>query len=642
MRFHGLFIGIDRFLSPLVNELTCAARDAIALHALFVDTLGTDNAAVLTNEEATSAAIAAEFQNRLAVVDKEDFVVISFSGHGSEDHFLVTHDADPDELDNTSISLAELVELFARIPACNVLLVLDCCFSGGAGARVFRRSPSRRSLRSAEEALGQIANEGRLILTASDPRQEAIEDPAHGHGLLTWFLLEALQGPPEVVSEGRVPMYKLLHYVTQKVADEAARFNHPQRPTVRGTFEGEIVLPVFRPGSVFAEHFPERSAEPIGESVEGLQAHGVPEFMVQRLQQCIPSLNTLQQRAINEARVLAGRNVVVAAPTSSGKTMIGELAALRTFARGQRSLMLVPMRAIVNDKYDELSGRYNDCGLRIIRATGELDDEVPNLIKGHYDLCLMTYEKASALLLIHPHILRGVGLVVVDEVQMLADGSRGANLEFLLTMLRYRRQEGLRPQVVLLSAVIGAANGLERWMSAALLHSTERPVPLWEGVLQFDGSFRYINAAGQEGREPVVTPEYRKGSAQDMIIPLVRRLVAAGEPVIVFRGTKSRTRHVAAYLGRELGLPRAANALAELPDGDLSAASIALRDCLSQGVAFHNSDLSRDERRVVETAFRESDGIHVVVATTTLAMGVNTPAPHRGAQDTNVVRSRLR
>jgi replicative superfamily II helicase len=626
MRFHGLFIGIDRFASPLVNELTCAGRDAIALHALFVDTLGDGAATLLTNEAATSRAIVDNFDNRLASVDEDDFVVISFSGHGSEDHYLVTHDADPDDLETTSISLAVLVELFSHIPASNVLLILDCCFSGGAGARVFRRTPPLRSLRSPEKALEEIANEGRWILTASDPQQEAIEDPAHGHGLLTWFLLEALQGPPEVVSEGRIPIYRLLHYVTEKVADEAASFNHPQRPTVRGTFDGEVLLPVFRPGAVFAQHFPERATEPIGESVEGLVAHGVPEFMVERLKQSIPSLNLLQQRAINEAGTLAGRNVVVAAPTSSGKTMIGELAALRTFARGQRSLLLVPMRAIVNDKYDELMGRYEELGLRIIRATGEIEDEVPRLILGHYDLCLMTYEKASALLLIHPHILRGIGLVVVDEVQMLADESRGANLEFLLTLVKYRRQEGLRPQLVLLSAVIGVANGLERWMSAALLHSTERPVPLREGLLGFGGSFRSLDTAGCEQCIPFVTPVHCKGTAQDLLIPLVRRLVADHEPVIVFRGTKSQTRHVAAYLGGALGLPSAAEALAALPDGDLSATSIALRDCIGQGVAFHNSDLDREERRVVETAFRDRKGVRVIVATTTLAMGVNTPA----------------
>jgi hypothetical protein len=73
-------------------------------------------------------------------------------------------------------------------------------------------------------------------------------------------------------------------------------------------------------------------------------------------------------------------------------------------------------------------------------------------------------------------------------------------LEFLLTLLRYRRQEGLRPQIVLLSAVIGDANGLERWIAGRLLRSERRPVPLREGILRADGVFRYVDSDGTEKR----------------------------------------------------------------------------------------------------------------------------------------------
>src|SRR5207244_13365678 len=95
-RFHGLFVGIDRCASPDINWLSCARRDATALHALFSDTFG-DGAVLLTDAAATTAAIQAEF-DQLNRCDPEDFVVITFSGHGSDTHEVVTYDSNPKRL----------------------------------------------------------------------------------------------------------------------------------------------------------------------------------------------------------------------------------------------------------------------------------------------------------------------------------------------------------------------------------------------------------------------------------------------------------------------------------------------------------------------------------------------------------------
>jgi helicase len=82
--FKGLFIGIDRYASPGINWLNCARRDARALHGLFIDSMGGETA-LLTDEQATSAAIAEEFR-KLSSAAPDDVVVIAFSGHGSETH----------------------------------------------------------------------------------------------------------------------------------------------------------------------------------------------------------------------------------------------------------------------------------------------------------------------------------------------------------------------------------------------------------------------------------------------------------------------------------------------------------------------------------------------------------------------------
>jgi replicative superfamily II helicase len=103
--------------------------------------------------------------------------------------------------------------------------------------------------------------------------------------------------------------------------------------------------------------------------------------------------------------------------------------------------------------------------------------------------------------------------------------------------------------------------------------------------------------------------------------------VSESNQVIVFRETIGETRHGAQYLAEALSLPAATEALQDLPAGDPSQASGQLRGVLAHGIAFHNSHLDREERRVIEEHFRKRDTrLLVIVATTTLAMGVNTPA----------------
>ncbi len=308
--------------------------------------------------------------------------------------------------------------------------------------------------------------------------------------------------------------------------------------------------------------------------------------------------------------------------------MIGELAALHVQSSGERAYMLFPLRALVNDKYDDFTQKYGDFGLRVVRSTGEIADDNDALIRGKFDIALLTYERFAALAVTLPHILRQVSVIVIDEVQMITDKNRGANLEFVLTFLKSQRLYGIEPQLIALSAVIGGTNGFESWLGGRLLKTTKRPVPLDEGMIDMTGAFRYIDIDGKEQTTlSYIQPEFRKGSSQDVIIPLVRKLVADGEKVIVFRETKPIVRATAEYLKTNLELLPARETLERLPTGDPSAASEQLRGCLARGVAFHNADLDREERQAIESTFRDpNSSLKVLVATTTLAMGVNTPA----------------
>jgi helicase len=626
MTFKGLFIGIDRYASAEINWLSCASRDATALHALFTGTLGGETT-LLTDGQATAAAIGQCF-DRLVASDPDDVVVIAFSGHGTETHELVTHDTDPYDLAATTIPLTTLGEWCARIPARRLLIVLDCCFSGGMGAKALQVEGFPRDIQSVEGKLNQISGQGRVILTASGPAERAWESPRLGHGFLTLHLLEALQGPEEICQAGRIGVLRLLDYVARRVVDAAGQIRREQHPSVRGTFDGEFTWPVLSRGAIYQAAFPDQGQPVANAEIASLAGFGFPQAVIEAWAGDIPRLNQLQLDAINEYGILRGEHVVASAPTSSGKTMLGELAAVRGALDRRRALFLMPLKALVNDKLRQFQRVYGPFGIRTIEATGETDDISP-LLQGRYDIALLTYEKFAAIALTHPYVLEQVGTIVIDEVQMIADQSRGAYLEFVLTLLRMRRRDGLEPQLIALSAVIGDTNGLERWLGGRLLRRIERPVPLDEGIIRHDGHFRYLDGdTGQERiEERFIRPLYGDGKHRDWVIPVVQRLIREGKQAIVFRETTGETRHGALYLADALQLPSADEALADLPAGDPSQASGQLRQVLARGVAFHNSHLDREERRVIEEHFRRKDTrLRVIVATTTLAMGVNTPA----------------
>ena len=627
MAFYGLFVGIDRCASSSINGLRFAKRDAAALHALFTDAFGGETT-ILTDEQATRSRIEQQLE-QLASCTQDDVVVISFSGHGTRTHHLVAYDTEKRDLGNTGLSLEMLGHYLSRIAARRLICILDCCFSGGMGTKMLEVESAPRDISFTDELLNQMSGNGRLVLTASTATEAAWENTKLGHGLLTYHLIHALLGAEEAKSSGKLSVYRLMQFVTERVLDFSTQTGKPQQPTLRGEIDGDFSWPVFKPGKLYREAFPEKQRPQVTPDIQSLLGYGFPQTLLDAWAGAIPSLNQLQIDAINDFDLLEGKHLVVSAPTTSGKTMVGELAALKGVIERRRAIFLLPLKALVNDKFRYFNQIYGAFGVRTIRATGDSTvDDIQPLMRGQYDLCLMTYEKFTALALGAPHILEQVGTVVVDEVQMIADESRGVNLEFILTLLRMRRRQGVEPQIIALSAVIGDTNGMERWLDARLLRRTERPVPLDEGVLRADGSFRFISS--DTGEEQVIKsfiiPEFRKGSSQDWVIPLVRRLVREEKSVIVFRETKGEARGCAGYLGENLSLPPARDVLDRLPTGDPSLSSSKLRESLNGGVGFHIADLDAEERQVIEEHFRDrSSPLKVLAATTTLAMGVNTP-----------------
>jgi hypothetical protein len=185
---------------------------------------------------------------------------------------------------------------------------------------------------------------------------------------MSLHLIEGLQGPEEIREGGRIAVLRLLDYVVGRVVDSARQIRREQHPAVRGTFDGEFTWPVLLPGAIYHAAFPDRGRPVATAEIGSLAAFGFPQAVIDAWAGDIPRLNQLQLDAINEFGILRGEHVVASAPTSSGKTMLGELAAVRGALERRRTLFLLPLKALVNDKLRHFQRVYGPFGIRTIEA----------------------------------------------------------------------------------------------------------------------------------------------------------------------------------------------------------------------------------------------------------------------------------
>ncbi len=613
---------------PTIRELTGAARDATALWALVQDTLPDCKASLLTNADATTAGIRAALDATLKDATPDDTVLVAFSGHGTSGHRFVTHDTARKNIDVTTIGMEEISSLFKTSKAKAVLCIIDCCFSGAAPARVLDDLPISRD---PGIALDNLAGAGRIIISACKANEVAYESPGTRHGLLTAALMKALQNGDRDI----IDLTSAMAEVMERVRTAASQLGVTQTPVLLGHVEGALVVPKLKKGSRFFAAFPEAVGLKVTAQLSDLRGFGIPAPVIEEwTERFRGGLNELQLAAVNEYRIMDGQSLLVVAPTSSGKTFIGELAASKAIQDGRKAVFLLPYRALVNEKYDLFQSAYGDrLGMRVVRCTGDYSDQTDLFVRGKYDITVLTYEMFLNMIVRRAWALNQIGLIVLDEAQFITDPMRGIVVELLLTCLLAARQRGIAPQLIALSAVIGQINGFEQWLGCGALVTAKRPVPLIEGVLDRTGQFQFVDADGEEKLEQflprhAIQVRRDKPSAQDVIVPLVQQLLrGTNEKVIVFRNMRGPAEGCAAYLSREAGLPPASEALAQLPNRDLSTTSAALRECLAGGTAFHNTNLTREEKQVVERAYRDpKSGVRILGATTTVAAGINTPA----------------
>ncbi|HLP80293.1 MAG TPA: DEAD/DEAH box helicase [Acidobacteriota bacterium] len=197
------------------------------------------------------------------------------------------------------------------------------------------------------------------------------------------------------------------------------------------------------------------------------------------------TLRPSQWKAI-KAGLFEDKNLLICTPTASGKTLVAELAFLNSILNGiGKAIYIVPLKALANEKYDEFTKKYGSL-FKIAKSIGDTDSEESYLAK--YDLIITTSEKLDSLIRHHAPWLREVKTVVVDEIHLLNDTTRGPTLEIVLTILR---QVLKNIQLIGLSATIGNPKELSAWLNAQLVEDSWRPVKLHKGIY-LDGHVEFF------------------------------------------------------------------------------------------------------------------------------------------------------
>jgi len=317
-------------------------------------------------------------------------------------------------------------------------------------------------------------------------------------------------------------------------------------------------------------------------------------------------------------------NVVVSAPTASGKTAIAEVAICRTLDAGGTALFLAPLRALTNEKEREWD-RFEALGYSVYVVTGERDLN-PRKAK-RADVLVMTPEKADSATRKHDSrrysFVTDVDCCVIDEVHLLDSDERGSVLE--VTISRLRRL--CDPRVVALSATMPNTEDVAAWLDAPP-----------ETTFSFDDSYRPVpleaDVATYTRGENAFADKYRRlYRALDLAEPHIREEGQA----LVFVASRGDTVQAAKKARDELverDVPVGARGDYEFHTAADELENDTLRQSVLDGVGFHHAGLSRADKNRVEEWFREGK-IRLLFSTSTLAWGVNLPARCVVIRDTN-------
>ena len=370
-----------------------------------------------------------------------------------------------------------------------------------------------------------------------------------------------------------------------------------------------------------------------------------------------------QIRALHSGLISTHENLVVRLPTSAGKTRIAEIAIAHQLSQEpeSRCIYVAPYRALVTEVEDYFTNLLADLGVRVSSFAGGYDDDwFEQQIAEDSDLIIATPERLDLIDRTHPELLANVGLVVLDEGQMIGDPTRGARYELLISRIRARLPSA---RFLVMSAVVPqeTLEDFASWLQvpqSGVVQSDWRPSVQrvarfeWQdktGMLLYAPSdeaefpkafghgliesrtFAYNNpATGRLNRRTFPDLGHRAQTAAELAL----RYSQVG-PVLIFCPQTDHAESAANSLEWRLELSELTgesvpgNFVARDTPSSLAASEWLGPDhklvrWLRRGIGIHYGRLPDAVRLAIETDFREMR-ISVLIATSTLAQGVNLP-----------------
>ena len=378
------------------------------------------------------------------------------------------------------------------------------------------------------------------------------------------------------------------------------------------------------------------------EDEAGLEMVDLRDFQIdERLKKMLEENWGISQLFPPQARALPnsldGRNLMLAIPTASGKSLVAHITMAHRLSndlKGMRGVYIVPLKALASEKFRELSEICKSVDLKVGLAIGDRSSE--NNFVEDSDVLVCTSEKLDSMLRSNPSLMDDIGIVVADEFHLLQDPSRGPTLEILLSRIRHR-VEGA--QILALSATVGNANDLAEWLDADLVKSEWRPIALYSGTLT-GLDLRYHSVESPGGDFSLPESKRLDGGVNKNLHSVLDDTTEMSKQMLVFVASRSSAQKEARELSKHVkskldagghnfsdsvteSWDEMANSLSVRESGSVTAKALA--NAVRGGVGFHHAGLTSSQRRVVEEGFRTGN-LLCIVATPTLAQGVNLPA----------------
>ncbi len=343
------------------------------------------------------------------------------------------------------------------------------------------------------------------------------------------------------------------------------------------------------------------------EIIESVTARGINEF------------TPPQELAIKKG-LFSGKNMVVASPTASGKTLVAELACANAIiAKGKKAVYIAPLKALASEKYEEFKNAYPYIKTAI--SIGDLDSSDEWL--SSYSMIFASTEKFDSLMRHGIDWLESIGCVVFDEIHMLGDISRGPTLELLIARIK----ETSDAQIIALSATIGNSRDIAEWLNASLVESDYRPIKVKKGIVY--NSKLYYDKNGR-----MAASEMLEGTSKNMEERIAEDTLIRKKQLLSFYSSRRNAEAAAVRLSNI-----AAQHLSNDEKAELDALSKRIENVLAsptdqckrlaslvrRGIAFHHAGLVNEQRALIEEHFKKGT-IKILCATTTLALGINLPA----------------